>query len=685
MSRSRSAVAAIAAAIGCALATSPVKAAEPPSIANLRVAGGEATWHPVDNFLLGLDRPAGQPPALAVHYLVRDHAGEIVVPARRIAGEVQTIGQIHVGSGPGLYRAEVWLEGPRGETGPIASAGLRFDDVAPGPAHPLPPGAWIAANSPAVVRIRHPAGPLPVSGIRGYAISVDRGTERAPCAGATRCTVAETNLGGGIEDDTISVGLLPEGLSFARVVAVSGSGMRSATVESTPLRVDATYPQVELRGAPTGWSAHPVRLTATASDGLSGMAAAGPAGPYTAIAVDGRAPTMAVGDSTSATAIGDGAHRVAFYARDAAGNVADGEAGAPPPTHTIVRIDETAPQVAFARAQSPAEPERIEATVTDALSGPDPVRGTIAIRTAGSGQPFARLPTAASDERLVAHWDSDRYPAGEYEFRATGYDAAGNFRLGDRRLGGARMVLSNPLKQATELLSGFGGARLVWHRCSRQAGARRCRREATEDYEGRPEARTVPYGRGTAFSGRLGSSSGAPLGDLPVTVIETFAAGSDPARRETVVRTRPDGTFLVRLAPGPSRQVEAAFSGTMLLSGSSGRPARFGVRTSVRLRASAARARVGGAPVAFSGRVADLGTSIPAGGMPVELQFRLAGSEWGEFRTVQTNAAGRFRYPYTFTDDDSRGVRFQFRAFLPGQEGWPYEPAASRPVFVTGR
>lgn len=683
MSRARSAVAAIA--IGCALATSPAGAAEPLSITNLQVARGEATWHPVDNFQLELDRPPGQAPASAVHYLIRSHAGEVVPPAHRIAGDVRVIDQIQVRSGPGLYRAEVWLEGPHGETGPIATAGLRFDNVAPGLAHPIPPGSWIAAGSPAVIRIGHPARPLPVSGIRGYAISVDRGSERAPCAGATRCTLAETDLSGGIEDDTISVGLLPEGLSFARVVAVSGSGMRSATVESTPLRVDATYPQVELRGAPIGWSAHPVRLTATASDALSGMAPAGPAGPYTAIAFDGRAPTMAAGDSTSATAIGDGAHRVAFYARDAAGNVADGEAGAPPPSHTIVRIDETAPQVAFSRAQSPTEPERIEATVTDALSGPDPVRGTIAIRAAGSGQPFAQLPTTASGGRLIAHWDSDRYPAGAYEFRATGYDAAGNLSFGDRRLGGARMLLSNPLKEATQLLSGFGGARLVWHRCSRKAGARHCRREAIEGFERRPKARTVPYGRGTAFSGRLSSSSGAPLGDLPVTVIETFSTGANPTYRETVVRTRPNGTFLVRLAPGPSRQVDAAFPGTRLLSGSSGRPARFGVRSSIHLRASAARARVGGAPVAFSGRVGDLGTSIPAGGMPVELQFRLAGSEWSEFRTVQTDAAGRFRYPYAFTDDDSRGVRFQFRAHLPGQEGWPYEPAASRPVFVTGR
>ena len=52
---------------------------------------------------------------------------------------------------------------------------------------------------------------------------------------------------------------------------------------------------------------------------------------------------------------------------------------------------------------------------------------------------------------------------------------------------------------------------------------------------------------------------------------------------------------------------------------------------------------------------------------------------------MQTNARGRFRYLYAFSDDDSRDIRFQFRAYAPAQDGWPYEPAASKPVFVLGR
>jgi hypothetical protein len=666
----RLALAALAGAlIGVALtatnATAMHAAAIPPTIVDLRVLGGEAEWHPVNEFRLDWDRAADGTAVAAVHFRVRDEAGEIVVPATgtegeiEIPGDVETILHIRVPAHPGLYRAEVWLEGSGGGLGPIATADLRFDDLAPGPARPIAPSAWIAAGAAAVVRIAHPSAPLPLSGIRGYAVSVDRGEVRMPCAGATRCTLEETDLHRGVDDDTISLGILPEGLSFARAVAVSGSGTRSRVLESTPLWVDATYPEVLLRGAPAAWSAGPVRLTASASDALSGMAAKGAEGPYTAIALDGRAPTLAAGDSVTVTVGGEGTHLAAFYARDAAGNVADGEAGAPAPGRAYVRIDETAPKVAFAVAQDPSEPERIEATVTDALSGPDPGRGTIAIRPAGSSQPFETLPTATSAGGLVAHWDSERYPTGVYELRATGYDLAGNASVGDRRLSGQRMTLSNPLKETTGIVSGFLASRA--------------------------RERTVPYGRGTAYGGQLTSASGTPLGDLPVSVTEVFAAGAGPSRRETVVRTHVDGSFLLHLPAGPSRRVEVSFAGDRLRTRSNGRAAELAVRSSVRLRSSAAMARVGGAPIAFAGRIGRLGASIPAAGLSVELQFRLPGSTWTEFRTVRTDAAGRFRYSYGFSDDDSRGVRFQFRAFVPRQAGWPYEPAGSRPVLVTGR
>jgi hypothetical protein len=650
---------------------------------DLRVYGGEETWHADNDFRLDWDRPpvAAQGfPVKAINYRIRDAAGTVVTPATRLPWDRTVIDHLHLPPRPGIYSADVWLEGPDKQLGPAISAQLRFDDVRPAAVEPLAPAGWVAGNTPAVVRIGHPAEPQPVSGVRGYAIAVDRGGGGGPCAGDDRCSLAETDLRDGIGGDAISLGILPEGIHVVRAVAVSNSGMRSAELRSTTVRVDATRPAVVLRGVPSGWANGPVRVVAAATDALSGMAANGPTGPYTAIAIGGAVPRLEAGASAAATVSGEGSHRVGFYARDAAGNTGDGA-----PASATVRIDETAPRVAFANAQDPREPERIEASVTDALAGADPSRGSIAMRPAGSHQRFLALPTTVAAGHLVARWDSDSSPAGTYEFRATGYDAAGNVASSDRRASGVRFVLANPLKKQTEIVAGFGGRRLVWQRCARRGEQRRCRREELESFASRPPVRVVPYGRGVAYAGRLTSTAGASLAGLPVEIVETFAAGADLPRRTTTVQSAADGTFVTRLEPGPSRRIEVVFAGSRTLTRAAARPVRLDVQSGVRMRASSGTARIGGAPVVFSGRIGDLGAPIPAAGRPVALQFRFPGSEWSEFRTVQTDARGRFRYPYSFSDDDSRGIRFQFRAYAPEQDGWPYEPAFSRPVFVTGR
>jgi len=651
------------------------------------IAGDANRWYPDNSFILSWIRPpiAEQGfPITAANYRLYNAAGSALGEGDvRSPGDVTHFGDARIPApvDPGVYRVDVWLEGIEAQPGPRVSATLRFDDARPGPVRPLPPAGWVAGNASAIVAIEHPAGPQPVSGIRGYAVSVDRGAGSLPCAGSDRCSLAETDLRGGVADDRISLGFLPEGVNHVRAVAVSGSGKRSLESGSAIVRVDATLPEVTLRGAPSSWASGPVRVTASSTDALSGMAANGPSGPFTAIAVDGAPPKAEPGASTDAVIAGEGTHAVAFYARDAAGNLPDEHQL---PT-AAVRIDETPPQVAFVAAQDPAEPERMEAIVADRLSGPDPARGSIAVRPAHSRQPFARLPTTVSGNRLVARWDSDSFPHGNYEFSATGYDAAGNATSSERRGNGVRLVLANPLKKPTAIAAGFGGRRLIWHRCSRDKGQRRCRREEIEAFERRPKTRATPYGHSLAYAGGLSSVSGSPLGGQPVQIVEIFSAGADPGQRTTTVETAPDGTFLTRLEPGPSRRVEAVFAGNRTLTRGSGGKVRLQVLGDVRMHASSSTARIGGAPIVFSGGVGDLGASIPTGGRPVELQFRFPGSDWSEFRTVQSDAHGHFRYRYAFTDDDSRGIRFQFRAFAPAQDDWPYEPAFSRPVLVTGR
>ena len=621
---------------------------------DFRVFGGEYTWHADNDFRLDWGRPAVSEeglPIVAVHYRVRDPAGAIAIAEASLPWYTTHIENIHL-PGRGAYTADVWLEGPGGQMGPVTSGELRFDDARPGAAQPLAPAGWIAGNAPALVRIEHPAGAAPVSGIYGYAVSVDRGAGSVPCAGPDRCRPGEADLHGGVDVDTVSLGVLPEGVNVVRAVAVSGSGMRSAESRSAIVRVDATLPTTVLDGAPPGWATGPVRLTARAADAMSGMTASGPSGPFTAIAVDGGVPRTEPGGTATATVAGEGSHSVVFYARDAAGNLRE-EA----PSRATVRIDESPPRVAFAAAQDPADPERIEATVSDALSGPERARGSIAVRPSRSQQPFRPLSTVTSGGRLTARWDSDSFPAGNYEFRATAYDQAGNAAGSDRRSNGVRMVLTNPLKTPTALTGGFGGQSPRYQR----------------------------HGSRVVYTGRLTSAAGSGLGRLPVRILETFVAGAHSPRRATTIETAVDGSFHLRLAAGPSRLVEVVFAGTRTLGRSGSDGSRLRVLSGVRMHASSSSARIGGAPVVFSGRLGVTGASMPASGRAVELQFRIPGGKWSEFRTVQTDARGRFRYPYSFSDDDSRGIRFQFRAFAPAQDGWPYEPAGSKPVFVTGR
>jgi len=644
-----------------ALGAAPASA-NPPAPDGLTVVGGEETWHSSGRFELEWPVPPAADPALTMtHYRLRDPQGNPIGggPLHPLTDGIV----VSVAGAPGIYSAEVWFEDAAGSQGPAATVRLRFDYVRPASIQPEAPPSWIGRTAfPLRVRLGHPVGPLPISGLRGYAVTIDRGPNGTPCAASDRCNVAETTLHGGPGDDELRIGALAEGSAFLHAVAVSGSGMKSAVAGQAVLRVDLTDPVTRLTGAPAGWTNRPVALVAGSADDGSGMAPSGegPA-PFTAILVDGGTPTIVPGSTARATLIEEGVHRVAYYARDAAGNADDGAlvngvANRPPHT-TVVRIDRTPPAVAFANSQDPRDPERLRASVGDALSGPDPSRGRIGVRPAGSGEPFAPLPALpAALGELRARWDSDSYPAGRYEFRATGFDAAGNSATTGRRANGTPMVLSNPLKATTHLVGSFADRR---------------------------SQRTVPYGSGIAFGGRLTTGIRSPLAGMPVRVVERFAAGARPATRATTVTTGRNGAYALRLMPGPSREVTASFAGNQGLGRSTSATLSLATRGAVRLQASAAKARVGGAPLVFRGAVAPP-EAIPAGGLPVQLQFRLAGTEWSEFRTVQTDRRGRFRYAYRFSDDDSRGARFQFRAYVPPHENWPYEPNGSRPVLVTG-
>jgi hypothetical protein len=644
--------------------TSPAFAS-PPRPADLRVVGGTEVWHPENRFSLSWTTPAPGIPALTTtRYRIRDPRGATIGESR-LGWIADGIGPLIVPATPGAYSAEVWFEDAGGEQGPPATVSLRFDDVRPAPVEPQPVAGWVGRTAfPLRVRLGHPPGPLPLSGIHGYAIAINAAPGGIVCSAADRCSDAETTLRNGVTGDELEIGTLPEGTSYLHAVAVSGSGMKSATAGQTVLRADTTDPVTQLTGLPSGWTSRTVRLTASATDTGSGMQrdGRGPA-PFTAIQVDGGAPAIGSGGTVTAGVVDEGIHRIAYYARDLAGNVNDGAEtngiADRAPLTAFVRIDRTPPSVAFSNAEDPRDPELLRVRIADRLAGPDPSRGWIGVRLAGSGDRFEALPaTPGAPGELRSHWDSEAFSVGNYEFRALGYDAAGNVAATTRRLNGGSMVLSNPLKATATLRAGFRGH-----------GSRR----------------TVPFGRRVLLSGRLITGRSSPLGGVPVRVVEHFAPGAHLGVHTSTVTTAPNGAFSIRTDPGPSRTIAIGFDGSPTLTRSAARSLQLGVLGRVRLWASAGVATVGGAPLIFRGQLIAAPGEIPPEGRSIELQFRLPGLPWAEFRTVQTDSRGRFRYAYRFSDDDSRGARFQFRAFAPAQEDWPYEPAGSRPVLVQGR
>jgi hypothetical protein len=642
-------------------------------LTGVHVLGGEA-YTSFNSFAVQWDpNPPGSPP---VRFIVGDSNGT-PLPGSVVGETSESIyGGIRV-PGPGNYTFLVWNPG-----WPPSQVRLNFDDEPPQPPSLSAPGR-LAAGMPVTARISLSRADLPISGIAGYVVTLDAQKDSDPCAQRDRCARGNLIAADGSLTGQAEFPPPPEGVNYIHAVAISTTGVESSAVTTAAVLIDGTPPLVHLVGTPEGWSPDPVRVTAVAVDALSTMTASGPGGPITALAVDGAPPLIEPGDRAGATVSGDGVHRIGFYARDALGNSGDGSLPLAQPGSATVRIDESDPTVQFV-APDPGDPERIEAIVSDELSGPDPGRGTIAVRPAGSSTRFRPLPTSARRGQLVARWGSDDYPRGPYEFRATGFDLAGNSKTGTLGVGGDPFILQNPVKREARLAFGFGGDRLVFQRCSRADGGRRCHRTVVRSFARRPPARTVPCCHGALVGGLLVDAGGAPLPGQSVEVVETFAAGAHNRSRRTVVTSDADGRFSTRLAPGPSREITAEFPGTARLARAGGRQIRLRVRAAVRLRTSTGHARVGGPPVVFSGRIAHPEAPLPAAGLPVQLQFRLAGMPWTEFRTVQSDAFGRFRYPYSFSDDDSAGVRFQFRASVPAAGGWPFAPATSRPVAVTG-
>jgi len=161
--------------------------------------------------------PGVAPGATRMIYRLLDPQGQQVGSPME-ATPSDPLEKVQVPSVSGVYTLEGRLEDAAGNELRRASTPLRFDDAVPPPPVAHGPGRWLLGGEQAILKLDPPAAVLPLSGISAYEVTLNPGGVRV-AAGTGK----------------VSLGLLQEGVTEARVVALSGSGVRSQPRTATSL------------------------------------------------------------------------------------------------------------------------------------------------------------------------------------------------------------------------------------------------------------------------------------------------------------------------------------------------------------------------------------------------------------------------------------------------------------------
>jgi hypothetical protein len=365
----------------------------------------------------------------------------------------------------------------------------------------------------------------------------------------------------------------------------------------------------------------------------------------------------------------EGQTELRLWRRDAAGNQSV-QLGASDPV--TFRYDGTAPELGF-EAPAAEDPTRVTVAVNDKVSGV--AGGAIEMRRQGTDSWLA-LPTQLEGGRLVARIDDAALAAGPYLLRARAVDLASNEASTDRRLDGQPMMLNLPLRIGARLSAGVERTKTVRRTVRRHGKQRRVRRK-TFVFESQTRARV---GASVEVTGALTNQAGQALAGQQIQVYSRSPiSGTEQAAG--VVTTDAAGRYVYTLTADSSRTLRFVYEGAAVTLPSQSE-VQLLVPGATTLKASRRRI-LNGQTVRFRGQVRSL--PIPAAGKIVELQVYQGRKDgWTTFRTLRTDAVGRWRQPYTFSHTVCLD-RWKIRARLPKEAGYPFEDGVSRPVRITVR
>lgn len=644
------------AASTCTTKTFRVDNVAPAAPQSVDVAGGTG-WHRDNDFDVSWTNPAQMHAPIAAAAVTVNGPGGYSETTTYSGQDIDSVEGIEVPQ-VGAYTADVSLRDAAGNILPAnkATVPLKFDDTVPVKSEPEIANGWISHDELAGGYRQDWRRPteqeVPPSGIAGYGVAISSSSSTDPCEGGSdnrACGHPLTEVGINNTRRDLTPDDLVEGTNFVHVVPVSGSGMRASVVGRTPLKVDLTDPVTEIAGPGFGWTNHPVNLEVAASDPLSGMVDTDEypddVPPRTVLAIDG--DVLEESDGDVATTLGaEGVHHIEYWARDLAGNENDGQGDHASPGEATVKIDVTAPAVAFTNAQDTEDPDRLEATFHDGLSGVE--GGAIEFRREDRPS-WTALETEVRGDRLVARVDSnDLEPGIRYEFRARAVDAAGNWATSMQRQDGTAMAVVGPFRRAASI-TGLA-------------------------VNGKKRAR-IGFGKAATITGRLADASGSPIASGRIELTENFLPGAEVGQKTITAVTDGSGGFRARLHFGPSRTVQASYAGDLKRLGAASPAVSLRAKGKVSLRATKS-VRAGG-KAKFSGRVSAPGARFTRQGKSVEVQVRV-GKKWKTVgRSLRTDRHGRYKLRYRFVADYSRPVRYRFRTVVLRERGWPYLPSIS--------
>lgn len=697
------------------------------------VAGGE-DWRSIDGFTIRWTNPWSAAPIDRAGYELCRSDGSGCVTGERTGNGISQLTNVRVGQ-PGDYTIRIWLRDAAGNESSARSKPLhlKFDDVAPAQAAPQHRNGWVdkAHSAQLDQQIDPPkAGTPPLSGIAGYAVTSDGSTP--PVTLNERASAAPDYAAHRLLEN------LPEGVTTVRARAISGSGVASPEVGVTDIYVDLTPPQLSLRGQPepNEWSRVPGLLSITATESeLSGMAS-GPvdrgieSGAFIETSVDGQEPQRQPGPQRDLRPDGrlefadaarldlpvaaDGAHTVTYRAVDVAGNET-------PERSISFKIDQTPPELAVFEAQQAADPQLITVAASDRTSGLADGGKIQMRRIAPSQGSWITLRTTRQDDRYFARVENATLPEGDYQFRATIPDQAGNEATAVNDRDGHEEVIhitptqvgpyptshdapGTPPTSAgdpqdskatvgTVLTAGALQRKVAsCKRVKRHGRTSRCPKPCKKpraDLHAKCARVTeslvhelhVPFGKRASARGHLATAGGTPIGGAEVTVLARLAMAGRSYSAVATVKTNAAGDFTYAAPPGASRTLDFHFNGDDTYKHADDQVSlRVPAAATIKVSRHSVR---NGRTVRFTGKLR--GRPYPARGKILDLQAYYR-NRWRTFATPRASAKGKWAYRYRF--EATRGtVIYKFRVRVRPTSDYAYELGYSKAtkVRVTGR